>query len=210
MTEGAVFGEKSTREDSGAIMNYARIAPPAPKTNYVDIAGGDSSIDLSEAVGVVTYEDGSIDFLFTFFSRSAAEKMKNDLHGRRVEIVLEREKEYCYDGRISAGRISQEGRIFEMSLSARIKPYKYEKKEIVHEERLDGRTKEILLENDAMPAMPRIKVDGEVTLLYDGIGYRMVTGEYQVPEITLYAGINRLRLSGKGTVVLTYRKGRLA
>ena len=61
-----------------------------------------------------------------------------------------------------------------------------------------------------MPAMPRIKVDGEVTLLYDGIGYRMVTGEYQVPEITLYAGINRLRLSGKGTVVLTYRKGRLA
>ena len=124
--------------------------------------------------------------------------------------MVEREKEYCYDGRISAGRISQEGRIFEMSLSARIKPYKYEKKEIVHEERLDGRTKEILLENDAMPAMPRIKVDGEVTLLYDGIGYRMVTGEYQVPEITLYAGINRLRLSGKGTVVLTYRKGRLA
>lgn len=210
MTEGAVFGEKYTREDYGAIMNYARIAPPAPKTNYVDIAGGDSSIDLSEAVGGVTYEDGSIDFLFTFFSRDAAEKMKNDLHGRRMEIVLEREREYCYNGRISAGRISQEGRIFEMGLSARIKPYKYERKESVHEERMNGGTRELLLENDAMPVMPKIRVDGEVTLLYAGTKYRMVTGEYQAPEITLYAGINRVRLSGRGTITFTYRKGRLA
>ena len=50
--KGAVFGDKRT-EDYGAIMNYARITPPAVKENYVDIPGGDSSLDLTETVGTL-------------------------------------------------------------------------------------------------------------------------------------------------------------
>ena len=41
---GAAFGEKRSG-DYGAVMNYARVTPPAVKENYVDIAGGDSAID---------------------------------------------------------------------------------------------------------------------------------------------------------------------
>ena len=53
--EGAIFGNRYSRDDYGAVMNYARITPPAVKENYVDIAGGDSSIDLTEAVGGLVY-----------------------------------------------------------------------------------------------------------------------------------------------------------
>ena len=59
------FGDKIAFEDYGAIMNYARISPASVKENYVDIAGGDSSIDLTEAVGGVVYDDGEIEFKFT-------------------------------------------------------------------------------------------------------------------------------------------------
>lgn len=32
---GAVFGDKHTKEDYGAVMNYVRITPPAVKENGV-------------------------------------------------------------------------------------------------------------------------------------------------------------------------------
>ena len=81
MVYGAAFGSRRSKEDYGAIMNYARITPPAVKENYVDIAGGNSSIDLTEAVGGVAFEDGDIDFKFTLFNEDSKERMKNDLHG---------------------------------------------------------------------------------------------------------------------------------
>ena len=52
---GAVFGDRYSREDYGAVMNYARVTPPAVKEVYVDIDGGDSAIDLTEAVGGCGY-----------------------------------------------------------------------------------------------------------------------------------------------------------
>ena len=60
--EGAVFGSLYPGEDFGALMNYARITPSEPKTCYVDIAGGDSALDLTEALGGISYEDGAIAF----------------------------------------------------------------------------------------------------------------------------------------------------
>lgn len=207
---GAVFGEKYSTDDYGAIMNYARITPPAVKENYVDIAGGDSAIDLTEAVGGVVYEDGNIEFKFTLFSAEKAEQMRNDLHGRRMEILLEREPEFYYDGRVSCTKVEQVGRTYELFFSARVRPYKYAKAESVHVESVGRQEKEILLQNDRMPVMPRIRVDGDIYLTYAGSKYRMGTGEYQIPEITLQEGLNRIRLSGSGEVKFTYRKGRLA
>lgn len=98
--DGAVFGDKYTK-DYGAIMNYARITPPAVKENYVDIPGGDSALDLTETVGGIVFNDGLIDFKFTLFEFALKEDMKNDLHGRRLRIILEREPGFYYDGRLS-------------------------------------------------------------------------------------------------------------
>ncbi len=210
MMYGAVFGDRYSREDYGAVMNYARVTPPAVKEVYVDIDGGDSAIDLTEAVGGVAYEDARIEFKFTLFSPEKAERMKDDLHGKRMEIVLEREPERCYDGRVSCTKVEQDGRLYEAYFTARVRPYKYERKKSVHEERVSGTEKEVLLQNDRMPVMPRIEVEGNVQLVCGGTRYRMGPGVYQMPEVTLREGINRIRLSGNGKVRFSYRKGRLA
>lgn len=206
---GAVFGDRYSRDDYGAIMNYARVAPAAVKENYVDIAGGDSAIDLTEALGGVVYEDGSIEFKFTLFSAEAAGRMRNDLHGRRMDIVLEREPEFIYDGRLSCTKEERSGRLHELYCTARVRPYKYERSESVQVEAVSGREREVLLQNDRMPVMPRIQVEGDVYLTYGGIRYRMGSGTYQMPELTLQEGLNRIRLSGNGKVRFAYRKGRL-
>ena len=206
---GVVFGDKYTRDDYGAILNYARVIPPAPKTNYVDIAGGNSSLDLTEALGGIVYEDGSIEFKFTLFSRDALSRMKNDIHGKRMDIVLERESDFCYNGRISCTKEAQDGRLHELCLTAQVYPYKFERMETIYVETVDGQEKEILLQNEAMPVMPKIVVEGNIHITHEGIRYRMETGEYQDPDILLHEGDNRIKLSGKGTVRFVYRKGRI-
>lgn len=94
-------------------------------------------------------------------------------------------------------------------MSAKVKPYKYEIHETLHMERVNGTIKEIKLINTRMPVMPQITVDGDVFLTCGSNKYHMATGVYQIPEITLYEGLNRIKLSGKGTVRLEYRRGRL-
>ncbi|MCI8355188.1 MAG: hypothetical protein HFI47_08905 [Lachnospiraceae bacterium] len=206
---GAVFGDRRS-VDYGAVMNYARITPPAVKENYVDIAGGDSDIDLTEAVGGVAFGDGQIDFKFTLFDRRQAERMKNDLHGRRLRIVLEREPDFYYDGRVKCTKCGQEGTLHGLLMEAKIKPYKREKRATVQVEKASAAWKDVILVNSRMPVMPEITVEGKAVLSYEGGRYAMESGVYRVPELTLYEGRNHLRLQGSGTVKFEYRKGELA
>ncbi|MBD5550483.1 MAG: hypothetical protein HDQ96_04805 [Lachnospiraceae bacterium] len=206
--QGAIFGDKRSKEDYNAIMNYARVTPPAIKENYVDIAGGNSSIDLTEAVGGVAFEDGKIDFKFTLFDTESKERMKNDLHGKRVDIILEREPEFYHTGRISVASEKQAGSIWELCMNARVSPYKVEKHLTVHAEEVQT-AKEIIICNERMPAMPKITVKGNIRISYEGIGFALETGIYEIPEITFRGGINRLKVSGNGNIRIEYRKGRL-
>ena len=205
---GAIFGDKRTKEDYGAIMNYARITPPSVKENYVDIAGGNSSIDLTEAVGGVVFEDGKISFKFTLLDVESKERMKNDLHGKRLKIVLEREPDFYYDGRLTFTSESQTGNLYELCMDARVSPYKMENQVTIHEEEVKA-AKEIIIFNERMPAMPLITVKGNVNVGFEGVRFALKTGIYEIPEITFHKGINRLKVSGNGGIRLEYRKGRL-
>lgn len=206
--KGAVFGDKFSK-DYGAIMNYARITPPAIKENYVDIVGGDSSIDLTEAVGGIVFGDGAIEFMFTLSDFEKKESMKNDFHGKRMKIILEREPSFYYDGRVTCTKDEWVSGHYELYFTAKVKPYKYEKRETLHREKVDSVAKEIKLFNSRMPIMPEIAVEGNINLTYEGERYIMSTGIYQIPEVTLYEGLNRMEVSGKGNIQFKYRRGRL-
>lgn len=208
MMHGAIFGNKRSKEDYGAVMNYARITPPSVKENYVDIAGGDSSIDLTEAVGGVVFDDGKISFKFTLFDVEHKEKMKNDLHGKRLKIYLEKEPEFYYEGRISVTSENQTGNIYELCIDARVSPYKMENQITIHDEEVKA-AKEIIISNERMPTMPVITIRGNIAISYDGVGFSLKTGIYEIPEITFREGISRLKVSGNGSIRIEYRKGRL-
>lgn len=206
--DGARFGDRLSYENYEAIMNYARIIPPSVKENYVDVAGGDSSIDLTEAVGGVVYDDGEIEFKFTLKDRDKKDQMKNDLHGKRMQIVLEREPEFYYDGRIRCTKEEWNKGLYELYFSAKVKPYKYETIYKVHTENVNG-TKEIILQNTRMPTIPQITITGAISLVYEGMKYNMDEGVYQIPEITFFEGRNIITVSGTGSIKFQYRRGQL-
>lgn len=204
-----VFGDIFPDEMYGAIMNYARITPPAPKTNYIEIPGTDSSIDLTEATGTVAYSDGEILFKFTLFDYEKMEQFKNDVHGRRFDIMLDREPDFVYNGRVMFNSAQMVKSFYEMEMTARINPFKYEKKDTVHVENVAGK-KEIFLRNTRRPAMPKITVTGDVAVTYGKKRFSFNPGTYQLAELTLYEGLNRMTVEGNGKIEFVYRKGMLA
>lgn len=206
--KGAIFGERRSKEDYNAIMNYARITTPTVKENYVDVPGGNSSLDLTEAVSGITLNDGQISFKFTFLHEESRSKMKNDLHGKRLKIILEKEQEYYYEGRLSCKEGDYTGNIYELYIDARVMPYKQEVRITEHTEKVTL-AHDIILMNDRMPAMPTITVNGDISVVYNDISVRLSSGTYEIPEITLYEGMNRLHVSGNGSIKLEYRKGRI-
>ena len=206
--QGAIFGNRHSVEDYKSIMNYARITTPAVKENYVDVPGGNSSLDLTEAVSGVTFNDGQIIFKFTFFKEDNKNRMKNDLHGEKLKIILEREPEYCYDGRLFCRDGDYTGNIYELYIDARVAPYKQERQMTVHTEEITS-SKEIILINDRMPSMPSITVSGNISITFNNCSFRLTDGTYAIPEITLTGGINRIQAAGKGSLKLQYRKGKI-
>ena len=208
--DGVRFGDKLSYEDYKAIMNYARIVPPSVKENYVDIAGGNSSIDLTEAVGGVVYEDGEIDFKFTLKDFELKEQMKNDLHGKRMQIVLDREPEFYYDGRVRCSKDEWNKGLYELHFTARVKPYKCEVREFIHTEEINSlKDKKIYIENKRMPVMPRITVAGTLYVNYEGMKYTFKDGVYQFPEFTFFEGRNSMSIHGNGSIKFEFRRGQL-
>ena len=204
------FGDKIAFEDYGAILNYARISPASVKENYVDIAGGDSSIDLTEAVGGVVYDDGEIEFKFTLKDSVKKEKMKNDLHGKRMNIILDRESDFFYDGRVRCTNDEWNKGLYELYFKAKVKPYKNEVREYIHTEIIkSNREQKIYIDNARKPVMPRITVTGSLFVTYDGMKYNFTDGIYQFPEFTFFEGRNCVKIYGNGTIKFEFRRGNL-
>lgn len=111
MYHSVSFGDKNTWTD-WALVSEQRpfIAPPVPKTNFVDIPGASSKLDFSEELtGYPTYENrtGSLEFIITdqYLSnqnmrwQTKYSEIMNYISGRRLKMILEDDRNYYYEGR---------------------------------------------------------------------------------------------------------------
>ncbi len=209
MMDGVYFNLNHSGDYYNAIMNYARITPPAVKTNYVDIPGGDSTIDLTESVGGVRLNDGCVNFKFTFKNgKKDAIRMINDIHGKRMTITLDTDNVYEMEGRVEVTKAELENALFVVEAKATVNPYKTEKRTTIHKEEV-RKKKDIILLNSRKPVIPTITVIGNIYLIYEDVRYKMGGGVYQIPEITMYQGINRFVVYGDGDISFEYRKGEI-
>lgn len=133
MSAGVTFDDRiHTERDWGLKLVSIYIPMPAPKTQTVDIPGGDGSIDLTEINGRPAYNDREgislvfdlpyvnlTEFLFKY-SQFAAE-----IQGRKVKMVLDDEPEHYYMVRLS---IDGEKEVIggEVTLSGSAEPFKYD------------------------------------------------------------------------------------
>lgn len=138
--KGITFGEIHSYNDLNLILSKVEIPPAKPKTNYIDIPGGDGSVDLTEAHGEVKFYDRECRFTFTMnpasdLSEAAweAKKMEvsNALNGQKLKITLDKDAEFYYLGRCEVNEYLSNKRLRQIVVVATVEPYKWKQEETV-------------------------------------------------------------------------------
>lgn len=213
--KGVNFGNIHSYYDLNLILSKCEIKPAEPKTNYVDIPGGDGSVDLTESHGKIVYKDRECTFTFTVAPsddlsyEDKKTQVSNALNGKRFEIVLDKDPEYYYSGRCTVDSWKQDRNLKQIVVSAKVAPYKRKIGETVISVDLTEDEQSLALANGRMHIVPVITCTDETRIVFGNSEFRLSAGTHKILEFCLVEGNNEISVSGSGTVTITYREGDL-
>ena len=97
------------------------VGAPEPKFYTVDLPGGDGKIDLTEALGGISYDNREIEVkLRAIGEQNQWTKIFSDvlqaIHGRRMKIIFSDDAGYYYQGRINVTEQRYNFDVAEMTL----------------------------------------------------------------------------------------------
>ena len=202
----------------GYYLAHKVIGEAEPKYNLVQVPGGVGYIDLTDALGVMGYNERELELTMKdiadhneFIRHYSA--MQANIHGKRCKITLSDDPDYYWDGRCSVGDMEQDGMACYVPVVVICQPYKLKQsKTVVQDDSLIGEYKEIVLSNGTMPTIPTITVQQETTIEYNGATYSINTGTHRILGIVLVSGggtIKAKALGGSGSIKIEYQEGAL-
>lgn len=220
ISKGVLFDDIHSFYDLNLIFAGAEIPPATPKENYIDVPGADGSLDFTEALGEVKYNDRSgCKFTFTMnpegdLSDEAFEAKKTEisnlLNGTVRKITLDKDPDYYYYGRCTVNGYAQNKKIKQFVISAKVKPYKYKQTETAVLVSLTADEKTVVLKNGRKSVVPVITcTNNNTTVKFGAFETVLNAGTHKVLDISLKKGNNEFRLSGTGTITFTYQEGEL-
>lgn len=215
MLNDVIFNdEKSAYDEWNIVLTKADIPLPAPKTSIVDIKGADGVLDLSEALtGDVQYNNRLIKLTFEMMDDTdyynLISEISNYLHGKMVTVTLTNDEDYYYIGRAMISQWECVKRKGVIVISLDCEPYKHSISETIRMVTVTNQTKTITLINSRKRVCPNLDVTGEITLTIDGVDYKLTSGSQQLTNFILLEGVNVVKVSGTGTITITYRQGAL-
>lgn len=134
MSTGVTFDDRiHTERDWGLKLLSVYISMPNPKTQILDIPGGDGSIDLTEINGRPAYNDrdgvelvfdlmdGGYESWFLKYSQFAAE-----VHGKKVKMVLDDDPDHYYMVRLKLDGKKSNPVYGQITFSGTAEPFKYD------------------------------------------------------------------------------------
>lgn len=197
------------------IQNGWSLDPAEPKTNYVDIPGGDGSLDLSEAVaGHVTYKDRG--FNATLILPPMARKnwetyrrnLTNAIHGFVLDLTLPDDQEHYLRGRFSVGAYDDSDIWATVAITAVCEPWRFKNKLTTRTFKVTG-TQTVELSNERRLAVPKVTTNASITLTYQGTQTTLAAGTYSLISLMLDSGNNIIKIDGSATVTFEYQEASL-
>lgn len=128
---GVTFGNRHSYRAFGLFLkSRPYIAPPKPKNKLIEVPGSDIILDLTESLtGKVHY--GMREGKFEFFVVGGRPKWSavyaailNELHGKRLQIVLDDDPNYYWIGRVEIDEMESDKKTATIVLTAQLEPYK--------------------------------------------------------------------------------------
>lgn len=217
--KGIFFGDIHSFYDLNLILSKVNIPPAKPKTKYVDIPGGNGSIDLTEANGEVKYSDRECKFTFTMnpagdLSETAWEEKKtevsNALNGREFKITLDKDDDFYYSGRCEVSEYLSDKRVRQFVVIAKVYPYKFKQNITSLSFELSAAQKTVNIINSRKTVSPVIECSNDNTVIEFGTSkFNLDAGTYNILDIQFTEGNNQVKLSGTGIVTFSFREGNL-
>jgi len=214
--KGILFNDIHTYYDLNLILSSSNIPPAQPKTTYVDIPGGDGSVDLTEANGEVKFYDRECDFTFTVLpgDTSTWEEKKtqvsNLLNGKIFKITLDKDEDFYYIGRCEVNNYKSDKNFNQIVVSAKVKPYKFKQNETVLTFELSEEKKTVYIINSRKTVSPIIECAGDGTVIeFSNSIYNLDAGTHKILDIRFVEGTNQMTLSGTGKITITFQEGEL-
>lgn len=238
MYHSIIFDDEINTWDDWHLIPSTRpvVNPPGVKTNFIDIPGGNGSIDATEALtGYPTFENrtGSWEFYVANDYKPweiIYSDIMNYLHGRRRKAVLEDDLGFYYEGRFSIDEWKSDKICSVITIDYNVYPYKRDivssgedwlwdpfnfETGIINElkDLTVAGTLEITIPNRQERVVPTIIVSGtgsnNMILTFNSKEYSLSPGENRNAYIILQPGENTLKFTGNGTVTIDYRGGSL-
>ena len=214
---GVLFDNIHSFHGLNLVLSSVVIAPATPKNNYVDVPGGDGSLDLTEAHGEVKYGNRTHTFTFTVHPSDRLTfdekitQVSNALNGRHFnKITLDRDSGYYWQGRCIVDEHKQDKKLKQIVISVIVKPYKLKQNVTVFTQALTAAEKTIILMNDRKSVVPTIEcTNANTVVVFGDITQTLGVGTFKVLDICLIEGSNELKVSGSGTIRFTYQEGAL-
>lgn len=185
-------------EAFGAFLTDAtELLAPEPKTHFVDVPGG-QSLDLTEALGGVAYENREMTLVLavpgTGDWEAAKSRMLALVHGRRLPFSLGCDPGYTYTGRFTvsecrlAGLHGSGDGLVTLKVSA--DPYKLREHVAYRLNATGGRLYRLM--SGLRPVHPTIEVATATTVTWDGAEIDVPPGTWRLNDVTFRPGANEL------------------
>ena len=214
--KGIMFGNYHSWNDFQLILASKTIGTPSPKTETIDIPGGDGVLDLTDYFGDTKYGNRNLSFEFSTMVTpsdfmSLFSVVQDALHGRKLPIILDDDPEWYYTGRISVSEWKADRNIGKLTIDCDCEPYKYQIGTTEIFKSISG-TSTITLPNSRKRVVPEVKVTSSsgLSVTYgNGNLWTLASGSYLLPELELAEGDNLVTVTGTGTITFTYTQGKL-
>lgn len=234
MYHSITLGDKNTWDDWHLIPKSRPLFnPPSVKTNYIEIPGGDGSLDLTTALaGRPVYKNrtGAWEFYvengFKDWTVLYSEIMTY-LHGKKLKAILEDDPDYYYEGRFAVNAWKSDPNWSIITIDYEVGPYKrsllaagndwlwdtfnFETDVIRSYENLPvSGSLTVVVVGDSMPVPPTIVASvAGMTVTYNGDTYTLNKGSNYISELEIREGENTFIFGGTGSITILYERGRL-
>lgn len=204
------------------------VQPPGPKTYLVEVPGADGTVDLTDAMGPVKFNNREI--TLNFGRMCEIEKWPSFLseiyglyNGQAVELIFDDDENFFYKGRASFSDYERARRSGTFTVTVDADPYKYEVQDSTSEcwpwdtfSFIDGIIREygnIHVEGEyrmniygrRKETVPVIYCDSPMSVEFEGKIYELSEGRNKIYDIIIKQGDNILVFKGNGTVNVEYR-----
>ena len=130
--KGVTFGTKHSYKDFGLILTSKTVNLPDLKTETQDVPGMDGELDLTDAItDDVKFKNRKLSFTFTaidpvkqFFI--VLSEVTNFLHGKRLRVVMDDDKNFYYEGRCKVNQFKTDKRTATIIIDCDVEPFKTE------------------------------------------------------------------------------------